>query len=62
MAVPMAEGTNTVPDARPMVNVVAVAVGEGKFVRERALELGRKGRLLWRRFVQGLGRVGAHAH
>ena len=44
VAVPVAEGADTVPDAEEMANTIAaVVVGkEGSSVRERALELSRK--------------------
>ncbi|VAH43535.1 hypothetical protein VPH35_027739 [Triticum aestivum] len=43
VAVPVAEGADTVPDAGKMASVMAAAVAkEGESVRERAVELGRK--------------------
>ncbi|KAI5008130.1 hypothetical protein ZWY2020_009178 [Hordeum vulgare] len=43
VAVPVAEGADTVPDTGKMATVMAAAVAkEGESVRERAVELGRK--------------------
>ncbi|KAL6644620.1 hypothetical protein ACP70R_016228 [Stipagrostis hirtigluma subsp. patula] len=43
VAVPVAEGAETVPDAGRMASTIASAIGkEGSAVRERAMELGRK--------------------
>ncbi|XP_062192110.1 UDP-glycosyltransferase 89B2-like [Phragmites australis] len=43
VAVPVAEGAETVPDAGQVANAIAKAIGkEGKPVRERAVELGLK--------------------
>jgi UDP:flavonoid glycosyltransferase YjiC (YdhE family) len=43
VAMHVAEGADTVPDAGRMAKAIAAAVGdEGKVIRERAMELGRK--------------------